>query len=320
MKKTTLKIAAFLFVAMFAFQTNAQSQLWTKEAVYKIGARGTNLFMTADLQGISNELVWAEATDDPTKLQEWAIVNHRTPAHAGYMEITASHPEFGMFTMCTTEELIQRDAEGGLTNNMGLAWRKGEPKSVVKPIDTGNVDEDGKPIIVYSEDFSGYDQFQRRKTFVDENGDALPKSEGGKQPAGSQNNALFIKLAFSGAGSGARFGKTPKEAGETVKFDGGGIDVIDFVFVKDIEVASTTNFDASSLSISNPVNDRLIVRGINSDITKLSVYNLLGSKVLSKNLTGNSSVELSVSNLVSGMYIVKLEGANKAFSKKIIKQ
>jgi hypothetical protein len=42
--------------------------------------------------------------------------------------------------------------------------------------------------------------------------------------------------------------------------------------------------------------------------------------VLTKNIAGESSVNLSVSNLVSGMYIVKLEGANGAFSKKIIKQ
>jgi len=83
---------------------------------------------------------------------------------------------------------------------------------------------------------------------------------------------------------------------------------------------STKNFQTSSIIIANPVNNELRVQGLNEDINKLTVYNLLGSKVLSKKLNKETSVNLNVSGLNAGMYIVKLEGSQGAFSKKIIKE
>lgn len=159
----------------------------------------------------------------------------------------------------------------------------------------------GAPKEVEADDYSGKDQIQRRKTGT---------SRGG-------NDALFLRVPW---GNTARFGTAPTAAGDPVQFRfGGSIDKLEFKRVRDLPL-STKNFDASSLSISNPVNNQLTIKGLNSDITKLSVYNLLGSKVLTQNVSGTSSLNINVSNLVSGMYIVKLEGANGAFSKKIIKQ
>lgn len=85
-------------------------------------------------------------------------------------------------------------------------------------------------------------------------------------------------------------------------------------------VLSTQSFDSSSIVISNPVNDELKVQGLNDDISQLSVYNLLGAQVLSSRINGESFVNLNVSNLSSGMYIVKLEGSKGAYTKKIIKE
>lgn len=298
MKKITLKIAVFLFIAMSAFQSNAQE--WTKEGWYTIGAQDTDLLMTID--GATLTLIWAAPkTGADANLQEFRIVNHRAPASDGLMEITADvTPGPGILTMTTNTEdptIANPEATTGEKRALSLAIKLGGPKEVEEL--TG--------------DYSGLDQFQRRKTPVDENGNALPVSDGGANPAG--NNSLFLRTPWD---TGSRFGVTPVE-GAQVQFDNGALDVVRFNFVRDV-VLSTKNFDASSLSITNPVNDNLVIKGINSDITSVSVYNLLGSKVLTQNITGNSSLNVNVSNLVSGMYIVKLEGANGAFSKKIIKQ
>ena len=85
-------------------------------------------------------------------------------------------------------------------------------------------------------------------------------------------------------------------------------------------VLSTENFDASSIVIANPVKNQLSIQGLNDDISQLTVYNILGSRVLSKNIKGESSINLNVSNLGAGLYIVKLEGVKGAFTKKIIKE
>ena len=159
----------------------------------------------------------------------------------------------------------------------------------------------GAPKEVEADDYSGKDQIQRRKT--------------DRELAG--NDALFLRVPWDNT---YRFGTIPTAAGQVVEFrKGGAIDKLEFKRVRDLPL-STKNFDASSLSISNPVNSQLTIKGISSEITKLSVFNLLGSKVLTQNVSGDSSLSINVSSLVSGMYIVKLEGANGAFSKKIIKQ
>jgi hypothetical protein len=283
MRKITLKIAIFLFVAVSAFQVEAQT--WTKNGWYTVGIPEQDLFLTITGTGA---LQWsAKLPEAQAAQQEWAIVDHVQPAANGYMQITATIPGAGNFTLATNEEniVVTGQNDNGVDQyQITLIARPGDPVS-----DTA------------AENYE-FDQFQRRKTSGDVEG----------------NDALFIKPPAATYPGNVRFGVTPVADGP-VQFDNGAIDKLEFQFVRDV-VLSTKNFDASSLSISNPVNDKLTVKGIDSNITKLSVYNLLGSKVLTKNIAGESSVNLSVSNLVSGMYIVKLEGANGAFSKKIIKQ
>lgn len=148
-------------------------------------------------------------------------------------------------------------------------------------------------------DLSGKDQFQRRKT------NPAP-------PVG--NNALFIKLPWDG---GSRFGIAPTAAGDPVQFDGGGIDELVFTLIQSL---STEAFDASSIVIANPVNNRLSVKGLTSKISQVAIYSLLGQEVMSRQLKGESSLSLDVSALTSGMYIVNFKGENGSLTKKILKQ
>ncbi|TNJ44977.1 T9SS type A sorting domain-containing protein [Tamlana fucoidanivorans] len=85
-------------------------------------------------------------------------------------------------------------------------------------------------------------------------------------------------------------------------------------------VLSNEKFDTSSIFISNPVNNILDIKGLTASVNKVSVYSLLGNVVLTQSLQGESAISLNVSGLASGMYIVKLQGENGSFSKKIVKQ
>jgi hypothetical protein len=287
MKKITLKIGVFVLFAMSALQVQAQAILWCGDGTYKIGARGTNLFMT--INGSTAALEWQEELpgDDPT--QVWSIVGHRTPASAGLMEITANAGGVD-WTMC-----------------MAAGQTAGYPAVTL-------VVEPRLPVEVLEGDRSGLDQFQRRKARVDANGDPDPN---GANPSGPKNNALFIQLSDTQTNS--RYGVIPSAAGDSVQFDGGGIDVIDYHLVA---LLSTDEFDTSSVFISNPVKDELSIEGLTQNIKQISVYDLLGKQVISSvNVDDTTSVNLDVSTLTTGMYIVKLQGENGAsFTKKIVKE
>lgn len=297
MKKITLKISAFLLLTMFALQVQGQA-LWTEEGVYKISTSGLtpNLYMTIDLTATPPApfVNWQEELPGDDERQLFTIVGHRTPATLGLMEITANITGFGTVTLCTADD----SAHPALT----LTVRPGDPIEVAY--------DDTTDPITYSADHSGLDQFQRRKTKVDENGLA---DSAGTNPADG-NNALFLKNTI---GTNSRYGVIPSAVGDPVQFDGAGVDVIQYHLVQSL---STAEFDTSSIFISNPVNNQLNIKGLTANVSKVSVFNLLGGNVLTSNVEGQSSISLNVSALAAGMYIVKLQGANGTFSKKIIKQ
>lgn len=86
-------------------------------------------------------------------------------------------------------------------------------------------------------------------------------------------------------------------------------------------VLSTSKVDYNTINISNPVKNNLEIRNINSELKEVSVFNLLGSKVLHNKLNGNKkSISIDVNFLSKGVYIVKLSGENSSFSTKIIKE
>jgi hypothetical protein len=117
-----------------------------------------------------------------------------------------------------------------------------------------------------------------------------------------------------------RYRDAPAAAGDDVVFSAGGsISALRLIFV---EALSTEEFDTSSVFISNPVKDELSIEGLNQSIKQISVYDLLGKQVITNNPSDDTtSVNLDVSSLTSGLYIVKLEGENgQSFTKKIIKE
>lgn len=290
MKKTTLKISAFLLFALFALQVQGQAcpEVYTEEGSYKIavctanpGTPDTELYMT--INGTTGALEWATLlpNDDPT--QVWTIQDHGNPHGTGFVQITAdlSSLNAGNWTIIIDQSTIA-DAND---KNFTISVRQGDP------------------IIDNTVTNYGFDQFQRRRT---------------SGYGGPGNDALFAKPL--GGSGGSRYGVVPSAAGDQVLFDGGGIDGLRFILVEPL--LSTEEFDTSSVFISNPVKNELTIDGLNQTIKQISVYDLLGKQLIISKPEGNiTSTKIDLSGLNTGLYIVKLDGENGAsFSKKIIKE
>jgi hypothetical protein len=81
---------------------------------------------------------------------------------------------------------------------------------------------------------------------------------------------------------------------------------------------STTKFDKSTLKMyPNPVQNTLTIEA-NSAIQRVSVYNVLGQELMSRNPKSNSTT-LQTSELQKGVYMVKTEIDGKISSSKIVK-
>ncbi|TWO34522.1 T9SS type A sorting domain-containing protein [Seonamhaeicola sediminis] len=107
-------------------------------------------------------------------------------------------------------------------------------------------------------------------------------------------------------------------AGTNMFFGGGTKMVFDFILETSL---SNESFDTSSIFVSNPVNDVLSIKGLTTNVKQVSVYSLIGKEVMEKKVNGVSSLNLNVSPLASGMYLVKMKGDNgSSFTKKIVKQ
>ena len=64
----------------------------------------------------------------------------------------------------------------------------------------------------------------------------------------------------------------------------------------------------------NPVNDKLFIQGL-SEVSEISIYDVLGKLVLSK----MASSEIDVSNLKKGIYLIKVKDQQKEIIKKLVK-
>ena len=83
---------------------------------------------------------------------------------------------------------------------------------------------------------------------------------------------------------------------------------------------STTEITKSSVFMSNPVKDNVSISGLTAEINQIHVYSLLGAKVISQEVNNLSSLQINVSGLSKGMYIVNFVGENGSFTKKLIKE
>ena len=64
----------------------------------------------------------------------------------------------------------------------------------------------------------------------------------------------------------------------------------------------------------NPVNDKLFIQGL-FDVSKVTIYDVLGKLVLSKTNTS----EIDVTNLKKGIYTIKIVAEQKETIQKFIK-
>ncbi|MFC4722264.1 T9SS type A sorting domain-containing protein [Geojedonia litorea] len=286
MKNITLKISAFLCLTMFVLQVHAQEcpDLWLAPGVYKIATcnlAGGELYMT--INGGTGQLEWAaEITTAPADAtQLWTVTDHRMPASAGYVEITADLTSLGAgpWTMIVDQSTYDGT---GLDPEVRINARPGDPIS-----DTMDPNYE-------------YDQFQRRKA---------------SGWTGTGNNALFAKPPGQG---NLRYSVVPTAAGDQVLFQNSGtISNLRYILVSTL---STADFDKSSIFVSNPVNDELTIKGLTPNVKDVNIYSILGKQIMSIKVDGSSTLNMDVSTLTSGLYIVKMVGDNGSYSKKIIKE
>jgi len=84
---------------------------------------------------------------------------------------------------------------------------------------------------------------------------------------------------------------------------------------KDCSTASLDDTNLQRISIyPNPVNDKLFIQCL-SEVSEVSIYDVLGKLVLSKTNTS----EIDVTNLKKGIYLIKIKDQQKEIIKKLVK-
>ena len=79
------------------------------------------------------------------------------------------------------------------------------------------------------------------------------------------------------------------------------------------------NEDANSLSVfPNPTKDNVMIQG--EAIETVSVYNTLGQCMLNETFENANSVELNMSNLSAGVYMVSIRTNGTMVTKMIVKE
>lgn len=137
----------------------------------------------------------------------------------------------------------------------------------------------------------------------------------------------IVAVATIGIDSGADRVVGPDTNYEWLNFGGIGGDVRpqfeDWVFetaTGDI-VLSNNEFETSSISMTNPVNNNLSITGLNGNVKQISMYSILGQQVLTRKLeNADSAIHINVSALKRGVYLVTINGENSSFTRKIIKE
>ena len=114
---------------------------------------------------------------------------------------------------------------------------------------------------------------------------------------------------FVGGGSTIYFCVTPYFEGRTG------------TYLLDIKVAITTGIEESDESLfsvyPNPVQDMLNVDC--KDIDQVSLFNTVGQKIESLNTEGRDNVQIDLSGLPSGLYILRANRQGRTLSRKIVK-
>ncbi|MFS4482728.1 T9SS type A sorting domain-containing protein [Hyunsoonleella sp. 2307UL5-6] len=85
-------------------------------------------------------------------------------------------------------------------------------------------------------------------------------------------------------------------------------------------VLSNKQFDTSSIFIANPIKNTLSITGITDSVNQVSIYSIVGQEMLTNKVDASSSLNIDVSGLTSGIYLVTLKGDTGSLTKKIIKE
>ena len=180
-------------------------------------------------------------------------------------------------------------------NQNGILDDDGEVYEVGTLINTDGADgvSVSIDIIVPTDAVLGETRIRLTKTYTDPNPDGIPPSLAVIDPCG-------------------------------VVFDvfGGGIEVgygqaLDFTL--NLETLSVSDFDRNALAVyPNPTTDVLNI-DYRSNLTGITVYNSIGQEVLRRN-TEASQLQLDLSKLTSGIYIVKLASEEGQHSFRVVKE
>lgn len=284
MKKITLKISAFLFLAMSAFQSQAQVTEIVEGTKYNLRNAGTGMYLKATGTGayeVAADLVEGEVTFN-------FFFNHHNTTDPG-----------ADGTVGTDDDVVHNYVED---------WNIGnDTRGILRSSNTGLVHTNfkfdiwngngghktDKRWITTATDLGGITGF-RIAAVVSGDVDTRYLYEIGGVPSN-------ITEADMGADTGNSYWVLT-EATTTL--------------------LSTKSFGVDAFAISNPVNNQLTIKGATSKVSKISLYSVLGNKVLSKVISGgNAEIKFDVSALSTGLYILEMSGNNgERFTKKIVKQ
>ena len=273
MKKNTLKISAFLFLALSAFQANAQ-QIHTElvdGTVYNLRNVKTNQYLRVTSGPAGTEGSVAEVL---------TMVDYAEDHHINWTARKSAYIATG------ETEAIHWNLEA---QARGILRMKGTKQTISTSKQGPASDVDKIHQIIYDADAGGFRIHNRTGS------QSLTPND---HVDGSLTTVLLADA-------------TDNE------------DV--WVFeVSEIEepTASVNTFGVEAFTISNPINNTLIIKGATSKVSKVNVYSVLGNTVLSKSVNNiNGDISLNTSSLSKGLYIIEMTGNNgERFTKKIIKQ
>lgn len=84
-------------------------------------------------------------------------------------------------------------------------------------------------------------------------------------------------------------------------------------------IASSTYLEDQVSFYPNPAEDLIKVTNVSGELVEFSVYNILGDKVISAQLT-KVETEMSLDKLPSGVYIIAFHANNKTITERLIKE
>ncbi len=298
MRKITLKISAFLLFAMVALQ--AQAQTFTSEIVagtkYNFLNVGTGNYLRGT--GITSLYETTDALVDGDVNFNFYFNHHDSTDKGADGELGT---EDDVVHNYTDDWNLQNDA-------YNLTKDNGSILGIMRDAGTKYVHTSFK----YNQSFNANGGHKTDKRFV-----ATAVDLGGGLTA--------FKISSLSSGETPRFiyddGSAPIPTTDENMAEGTESNAL-WLLAPATNTLSTQRFGVNAFSISNPVNHRLTVKGATSKVKEISLYSVLGNKVLSRSLYDvKGDIKLNVSSLSTGLYIVKMTGKNgERFTKKIIKQ